>query len=117
MAESPPSPEPRRGPGIAVLGGDQRGDRDQVVGIGRVTEAEDEGDAQRDEQRSAVEEAGQPGVDLLQRTKEELEIDRGHQVRPGLSRSWGSNARANPCLAISSGSSANAARARGAYSG
>ena len=58
----------------AVVGRDQRGDRDKVVGIGRVAQAEHERDAERDEQRGSLEQVGEGLVDLLDRPEQELEV-------------------------------------------
>ena len=65
MAQAPPGAESRRAAGAAVVGGDQRGDRDQVVGVGGVPQPEHECDAERDQQGGAVEQPGEPGVELL----------------------------------------------------
>ena len=43
--------------GLAAFGGDQRGDRHEVVGVGGVAQPEHERDPQRDRQRRAVEQA------------------------------------------------------------
>ena len=67
------APEPRRAPDVPPVTGDQRGHRDQVVGIGRMAEPQRQGDQHRDQEGAAREQALQPGVDVLDRGEEELE--------------------------------------------
>ena len=57
MTQAPPGAKPRCAAGAAVVGGDQRRDRDQVIGVRGVPQAEHEGDPQRDQQGGAGEEA------------------------------------------------------------
>ena len=45
-----------------------------MVGIGGVAQAERERDRERDQQRRAVEQPGQPGVDVLDRPEQEVEV-------------------------------------------
>ncbi len=78
MTQPPPGAEAGRGSRIAVVGGDQSRNGDEVIGVGRVAQAEHEGDPERDQQWRAVKEAGKPRVELLDRAKEELEIDTCH---------------------------------------
>ena len=79
MSRSPPGPEPRRAPNVAAVDGHQGGDRHEVVRIGGVTQAQGQGDQQRDHQRSPREQALEPGVDLLDRLEEEVEA---HEPAP-----------------------------------
>ena len=82
MAEAPPGAEACGPPGVAVVAGDQGGDGDEVVGIGRVAEAQGKGDRERHEQRSAREQAGEPGVDVLEGAEQEVEVHTQSSQRP-----------------------------------
>ena len=56
MTHAPPRAEPGGLASVAVLGGDQRGDRHEVVRVGRVTESEEQRDSERHDERRSVEE-------------------------------------------------------------
>ena len=66
-----PHTAPRRAAERVPLGvpGDQRRDRHEVVGVGRVAQAEQERDAERDDERRALEEAGEGVVDRLRSSR------------------------------------------------
>src|SRR5512132_1166371 len=89
MTESPPCPEPGGGSGISVVRRDQRGHGDEMVWIGGVAKAEQQGDSQRDQERDAGEEAGQPLVRVFHGSDHELEV---HGL-PALLRALGTEAR------------------------
>ena len=76
VTDAPPGAEAGGPAGVAVVGGDERGDRHQVVGVRGVAEAEDERDRQRDEQRRALEQPGQPRVRALERAEEVVDAHR-----------------------------------------
>ena len=65
MAGAPHGAEARRRSGCRSVPGDQRRDRHQVVGVGRVAQPEQEGDAERDDERRALEEAGEGVIDVF----------------------------------------------------
>src|SRR4051794_5161122 len=73
MTGSPPGPEAGGAADVPMIGGDQRGDRDEVVGVGGVAQAERQRDQQRDHERRAREEALEPGVGPLDGPEEEVE--------------------------------------------
>ena len=77
VAEAPPGAEARRAPGIPAVGRHEGRDRHQVVGVGRVPETEHEGDPERDQKRSPVEQPCEPCIELLDGPEQELEV---HQV-------------------------------------
>ena len=74
VAEPPPRAQPGGPARVAVVGRHQRGDRHEVVGVGRVAQPEHEGDPEGDDQRRAVDEAGEPLVQMLDGAEEELEV-------------------------------------------
>ena len=74
VADAPPHAEARGGLAVAAVGRDQGGDRDEVVRVGGVPQAQRQGDPERDQQGCAAEQAGQPGIDLLKRMKQNLEV-------------------------------------------
>ena len=74
VSGAPPHAEPGGGAPVAAVGRDQRGDRDEVVRVGCVAQPEHQRDPERDQQRSAAEQARQPGVDFLYRMKQKLEV-------------------------------------------
>ena len=79
VAEAPPGAEPG---GVAVVGVvrcDQGGDRNQVVGVRGVAQPEDEGDAEREQERGTLEQAREGLVELLDGPEQELEV---HQRVP-----------------------------------
>ncbi len=84
VADAPPGADLRRRADVAVLAGEQRGDRDQVVGIGGVAEAEHEREPERDEQRRPREQVGQRLVEVLDRLEQELEVH--HRASAGQGR-------------------------------
>ena len=74
VARAPPRAEPRGAAHVAAVGGHQRGDRHEVVGVRGVPQAQDERDAERGQQRRAVEQACEPRIDVLDRVEEEVEV-------------------------------------------
>jgi hypothetical protein len=76
VADAPPCPEARGLARVTVLGCHQRGHRDQVVGVGRMSQPEQERHAERHQQRRAVEETGEQRVELLHRLEQEFEVHR-----------------------------------------
>ena len=70
VADAPPGAEPGRGPHVALVGGDQRGDRDEVVGVGGVPQPEHERDRQRHQQRRALDQVREPVVERLDRLEQ-----------------------------------------------
>ena len=50
-----------------------------MIGVGGVPQPERECDPERDQQGGAAEQAGEPGVELLHRPEQELEVDQGHR--------------------------------------
>ena len=65
VAGAPDGAEAGGGARAARVPGDERRDRHQVVGVGRVAQPEQEGDAERDDERRALEEAGEGVVDVF----------------------------------------------------
>jgi hypothetical protein len=65
VANSPPRAQSGRLTGVAFLGSDERGDGDEVVRIRRVAQAEQECNAEGYEERRAVEEAREPGIERV----------------------------------------------------
>ena len=78
MAGAPDRAEARGRARAALVAGDERGDRHQVVGVGGVTEPEQERDAERDGDRRALEQARQRLVEVLDGGEEGVEVD--HRV-------------------------------------
>ena len=76
MADAPPGAEAGRGAHVAAVGGDERRHRDEMVGIGRVPQAEHERHAEGDEQRRALDQRRQPLVERLDRLEEHVEAHR-----------------------------------------
>lgn len=72
MPEAPPSSQACSRSSVSSLGGNERGDGNEVVGIGRMPQAEQESDAQRDEERRACKQALEPGIQLLDRLEEKV---------------------------------------------
>ena len=75
MAEPPPGAEPGGDPRVPVLRGDERGDGHEMVRIGCMTQAEQERDPERDDQRRPREEPGEPVVRGFERDEEGMEVD------------------------------------------
>ena len=73
VAKAPPGAHAGRVAVVGVVRSDQRGDRDEVIGIRGMAHSEYEGDSQRHQQRRAVEEVRQRLVQLLDRPEQELE--------------------------------------------
>ena len=88
VTEAPPGAESDRRAMVAILGSDQRGDRDEMVGIGGMAKAEHEREAERDQQRRAGEEARDPGVEVLERLEEEVEVHRSSPPGPTATATW-----------------------------
>src|SRR6185295_10922808 len=76
MPQPPPDAQAGGVARAAVLGGNQRRDRDQVVGVRGMPKAQRQGNPQRDQQWRAVEEAREPVIDPLHGPKQELEVER-----------------------------------------
>src|SRR6185503_10916181 len=66
---------------VAVLGGHERGDRDEVIGVGRVTESQEQRDPERKDERCSVEETAQCVVEVLHLTRLRAPLARPGQVR------------------------------------
>ena len=64
---------------VAAVRGDERRDRDEVVGIGGVPQPEHERDRQRDEQRRALEQPGEPVVGRLERAEQSSKLRRSRR--------------------------------------
>jgi hypothetical protein len=73
VAETPEGAKPDCGARVPIIGRNHGGDGDQMVGVGCVAQSQHEGDRDGGEERSAVEQRGQPGVQLLDRREEEVE--------------------------------------------
>ena len=73
MAHAPPRAEPGRGAHIALVGGDERGHGHEMVRVRRVPQPQHERDPERHQQRSALDQVGQPCVDRLDRLEEDVE--------------------------------------------
>ena len=72
VTEAPPGAEAGGGAHVAVVGGHQRADRHEVVGIGGVAQPEHERDRQGDQQRRALDQAREPLVERLDRLEEDV---------------------------------------------
>jgi hypothetical protein len=84
VADAPPRSDPGRAAGVPFVRGDQRRDRDEMVGIGRVPQAEQERHGERDGERRPVEQGAQPGVDVLDGLVQGLEVHRDLLGRVGV---------------------------------
>ena len=76
VADPPHRAEPGRRARAGAVGGDERGDRHQVIGVGRVAQPEQRGEQQGDRQRGAVEQGADGLVEVLDRGEEEVEAHR-----------------------------------------
>lgn len=82
MADSPPGPEPHGASRVAVIHRDQGSHCHQMVGVGRMPQTEDEGDAQSYEEGRAVKKAGQrAGGALLAQVAGKLGLIRALSLR------------------------------------
>ncbi len=74
VAGPPPGAEPGGAPHVPAVRGYERGNGDEVVGVGCVPGAEDERDPEDDGERRSGEQALEPHVDGFDEPVEKLEI-------------------------------------------
>ena len=73
MTGAPPASQAGRRARVRVLGGHQRSDGHEVVGVRGVTEPQEEREPQGDKERGALEQVGERLVEALDRVIEEVE--------------------------------------------